>query len=148
MTKTLITIVVGILVLIGGYFLLSGKVLAPSSSADTSQTAPTTPSPSRSRTVTYTPDGFVPSSLTVQKGETVIFINQSGQTMWVASAMHPTHAVYSGTTLSEHCGGPNENVSFDQCTEGVSYSFTFQKSGTWKYHNHNRADNTGTIVVQ
>lgn len=148
MMKTLIAIVVGILVLGGGYFLLSGKVLAPSPSAAPSQTAPETPSASASRTVTYTPDGFAPSSLTIQKGETVTFINQSGQTMWVASAMHPTHSVYSGTTLSEHCGGPNEGVSFDQCEEGVSYSFTFQKSGTWKYHNHIRADNTGTIVVQ
>lgn len=148
MTKTLIIVVVAVLVLVGGYFLLSGQALAPSPSAAPSQSATETPSASASRTVTYTPDGFAPSLLTIQKGETVTFINQSGQTMWVASAMHPTHSVYGGTTLSEHCGGSNEDVSFDQCEAGVSYSFTFQKSGTWKYHNHNRPDDTGTIVVQ
>jgi len=68
--------------------------------------------------------------------------------MWVASAVHPTHTLYAGTSLSEHCGNGAANDSFDQCDAGDDYSFTFKKTGEWKYHNHVNASQTGTVIVQ
>ncbi len=100
--------------------------------------------------VAYTEGGFSPASVTVRQGETVTWVNQSSRDMWVASAMHPSHAVYSGTSLSQHCPD-TENTAFDQCTAGTSgssYSFTFDNAGTWKYHDHVNAGNFGTIIVQ
>ncbi|MBI3074974.1 MAG: hypothetical protein HYY92_02035, partial [Parcubacteria group bacterium] len=100
------------------------------------------------RTITYTASGFSPSSLSIARGEIVRFVNEGGATMWVASALHPTHTVYGGTTLEEHCGNGVANNAFDQCASGSEYSFPFEKAGTWKYHNHLNVSHTGTIIVE
>ncbi|MEX0933892.1 MAG: hypothetical protein WD003_01350 [Candidatus Paceibacterota bacterium] len=96
--------------------------------------------------VTYTAVGFSPSPLTIKKGDTVTFENESGPLMWVASAQHPTHTVYPEKTSSDCLGS-----SFDQC-EGVGagrgWSFTFNEVGEWGYHNHLRASHWGRIVVE
>ncbi len=79
-----------------------------------------------------------------------MFVNQSSGGMWVASAMHPSHALYSGTTLSEHCPD-TANASFDQCrsvASGNSFSFTFEKAGAWRYHNHVNPAQFGSVTVQ
>lgn len=99
-----------------------------------------------SATVTYTTDGFAPKAVTIKKGGTVTWLNQGGGNMWVGAASHPTHTSYSGTTLAEHCGGTAPD-SFDQCENGETYSFTFDKVGTWYYHNHSRASHFGSVVV-
>ena len=162
MTKTLAALVVGLLVIGGAYYFFGvKKALAPEDGAvdDTSLQMPApgfenvpemVVSPdvgaAAARAVTYTASGFSPPSLTIARGETVQFINEGGLAMWVASAMHPTHAVYDGTTLNEHCNGGGS--SFDQCASGGEYSFVFEKAGPWKYHNHLNVSHTGTIVVQ
>ena len=83
-------------------------------------------------------------------GDMVVFKNQSSAKMWVASAMHPTHIVYGGTSLQAHCPD-NENNAFDQCqsnSSGESWEFTFNKSGEWGYHNHSSAQHFGKIIVR
>lgn len=55
-----------------------------------------------SATVTYNGSSFSPSSVTIARGGTVTFTS-TGPTMWVASAPHPTHEGYDGTTRSQHC---------------------------------------------
>lgn len=86
--------------------------------------------------VTYTDSGFSPQELTVKVGDTVVFINKSSKEMWVASAVHPAHQI-----LPE----------FDQLTGvGTSgkYEFTFDKIGTWTYHNHLEPSHIGTIIAE
>lgn len=86
--------------------------------------------------VTYTGDGFSPSSVTIKVGDVVKFVNGSSLAMWVASAPHPSHTNYP---------------EFDQKTavdKGMSYEFTFTKAGTWKYHNHRSASDSGTVIVK
>src|SRR3990167_9203248 len=85
--------------------------------------------------VTYSAGGFSPSTVTVKIGGTVTWSSTGGGQMWVASAQHPTHTAYSGTTLQEHCDDAVD-TSLDQCETGTTYSFTFDKAGTWRYHNH------------
>lgn len=94
-------------------------------------------------TVTYSSSGFSPSQVTIQRCDTVTWESQ-GADMWVASNQHPTHTLYDGTGLNQHCPGN----SFDQCSTGSTYSFTFEKTGTWSYHNHVLAGHGGTVVVQ
>jgi len=98
--------------------------------------------------VRYTSNGFTPSSVTISAGDTIRFVNESDRGMWVGSAMHPTHEVYDGTSLSDHCGDGPSSTSFDQCESGEEYVFTFEKTGSWGYHNHVRASHFGTIVVE
>lgn len=96
--------------------------------------------------VTYGASGFSPQEVIVKKGGTVTWTNQSSSGMWVASAQHPTHTVYSGTTLQQHCPDTAHNA-FDECAAGSSYSFTFDKVGTWAYHNHANSSQFGRVVV-
>jgi plastocyanin len=91
--------------------------------------------------------GFSPKSVTIKKGGTVTWSNESAGQMWVGSASHPTHTAYDGTALSEHCAAGADEVPFDQCKNGMSYSFTFTKVGTWNYHNHSNSSQFGSVVV-
>ncbi len=105
----------------------------------------------KTQSVAYTAEGFSPKSITVTQGTTVTFTNASVNRMWVGAAMHPTHEAYDGTTTKEHCAnGVATNGTFDQChaveMDG-SWSYTFNKVGSWNYHNHSRASDFGTVIV-
>lgn len=103
-------------------------------------------------TVTYTDQGFSPQNVTVMQGGTVTFVNQSSHQMWIASNPHPVHTGYDGTSVSQHCAaGYSGPAPFDECTAvnaGGSFSFTFNKTGSWGYHNHALHSDTGTVTVQ
>lgn len=96
--------------------------------------------------VTYTSSGFSPRTVTVLQGGTVVWVNESGRNMWVASVVHPTHTFYPEKTASDCLGS-----SFDACVgiaNGESFEFTFNSAGSWKYHNHLSPARTGTVVVE
>lgn len=85
--------------------------------------------------VVYGASGFASNSVSVKKGTTVVWTNQSQGGMWVASAVHPTHQLLPG---------------FDQLKSvaaGGTYEYTFDKVGTWKYHNHVQPSDTASVVV-
>ncbi len=99
-------------------------------------------------TVTYGPNGFSPSTVTIRQGGVVTFVNQSSGKMWIGANPHPTHEGYDSTTKNQHCvSGYAGPVPFDQCSAGANYSFTFSKIGSWSYHNHANSSDVGTIVV-
>jgi plastocyanin len=104
----------------------------------------TTGSVPTSATVTLTANGFSPKSVTIKKGGTITWKNSGTGSMWVASAQHPTHTAYDGTTLAQHCPSGD---SFDQCKNGTTYSFAFDQAGSWNYHNHSNTSQFGTIIV-
>jgi len=100
--------------------------------------------------ITYTDSGFSPETIKIKAGETVIFKNQNSKLVWPASAMHPTHIVYSETALNEHCPDTT-NIAFDACKgmpQGEEWSFKFDKIGSWKYHDHLNAAYRGIIIVE
>jgi len=94
--------------------------------------------------VIYTNAGYSPTTLRIKKGDTITFKNQSSQSMWTASDIHPTHREYPTTS---GCLGS----TFDAC-KGVqpneSWSFKFDIAGAWKYHNHLSPGDIGTIIVE
>ncbi len=97
-------------------------------------------------TVTYGPNGFEPKSVSIKLGQKVTWVNESENSMWVASSKHPMHADYPEKTAKDCLGS-----AFDQCEAsamGTSYSFTFNKKGSWNYHNHVAPNNWGTVVVE
>lgn len=93
------------------------------------------------KTVTYTDSGFAPQNLEVAKGSTVNFINQTQLPMWVASAPHPEHTDYpeldAGVIAGDHIAPGNP-----------SFSFKFDKPGTWSYHNHSAPEHMAVITVK
>ena len=158
MNRNTTGVVIAVLVVAGGWYLFStNSSIMPALTATTTQWDNgkwdsgnwDVQSGSSSVTVAYTDQGFSPASVTVAQGLAVTWVNQSSKDMWVASAMHPTHMVYDGTALKEHCAAGAE-ASFDACrafAPAESYTFTFDKAGTWKYHDHIDASKFGTVIV-
>jgi len=146
--NTIWTIVALIIIVGVGWFLLKGtpaKAPSPDVTNQTQVVGSTTPEV----TVTYTDQGFSPKEIAVSLGTTVNFVNRSSDKMWVASAVHPTHTAYSGTSLSQHCPD-TASSAFDECAgdePGKTYSFTFNKEGTWKYHDHINSKMFGSVTV-
>lgn len=85
--------------------------------------------------VTLTANGFSPASITVKAGTKVTWNNQSGAGAIVNSDPHPIHTAYPPLNLG----------SFK---DGGTLSLTFDKSGTYGYHNHLNPSQTGTVIVQ
>lgn len=151
MNRNSIGVLVALVVVAGGWYMLRGNpASAPAAPEETQQPAVADASAATTTgvTVTYGPQGFSPASVSVPVGTTVTFVDQGTGKMWVASAVHPSHESYDGTSKAEHCAanytGP---APFDQCSVGTSYSFAFSKTGVWKYHNHANAADTGTVTV-
>lgn len=90
----------------------------------------------KTATVTITAAGVSPKTLTVAVGTTVTFVNADTISHQLASDPHPSHSGLPG---------------FDNTSQSASYSFTFTKSGTFGYHDHEDSFNSalkGTIIVQ
>ena len=86
--------------------------------------------------VKYTDAGFAPTALEIASGETVTFVNESSNQMWIASAIHPTHELLPEFDQME--GTP----------KGSMYSFTFTKPGVWKFHDHLNPAMKGSVTVK
>ena len=87
-------------------------------------------------TILITDTGFAPSSVTVEIGTRVTFLNDGQALHWPASNVHPAHELLPGFDASQ---GLNT---------GESYSFTFDEVGTWGYHDHLFPNLEGEIVVE
>jgi len=120
----------------------------PTTPTTETPTTPTTTTPSATAAKTVTVEmissGFSPSSVEINKGDTVVFLNKNTADRWPASASHPTHTVYPE---SGGCVGSK----FDACgriAPGQSFTFTFNQEGSWGYHDHLNPSLRGTIVVK
>ncbi|MCR4335830.1 MAG: hypothetical protein NUV57_04815 [archaeon] len=100
--------------------------------------------------IIYTDAGFAPNPLTIKTGDSVTWINNSSMDMWPATAMHPTHTAYPGSGIQK-CGTDEEPGIFDACrgiAPGESYTFTFNETGEWAYHDHLTPSNFGKIIAE
>lgn len=106
--------------------------------------------PQSSLTVIYSDGGYSPGELKIKKGEIVTFKNESSQPMWTASAIHPTHEVYPGTSIQK-CSSAPAGKMFDSCAgtpAAESWTFQFNEAGEWGYHNHLRPSHWGRVIVE
>ena len=90
-------------------------------------------------TISYTDDGFSPSSTTVASGDAITWKNDSSETVQVGSNTHPTHTI-------------NQEITGDEFTialaPGESKTVTVTKTGSWGYHYHLKPSIVGTVVVE
>lgn len=87
-------------------------------------------------TVRVESGGFYPPELIIRRHDTVRWDNFDSKSAWPASDNHPQHLIYP------------EFDSLKGIFRGESYSFTFSKIGTWRYHDHLDATRVGTIIVK
>ena len=96
----------------------------------------TSTKPAESALITYTDRGFSPEIVEVAQDGTVTFKNESTRDLWVASNEHPEHLMYP------------EFDAKKGYTPGSEYQFTFEKAGSWQYHDHLKASLGGTVIVK
>lgn len=160
--KVIIGIIIVAVVLLGGWFFITAMNEEPSNQQTNTNEQVNNKEEEpvidvevslpggKTHEVSYTNAGYSPAEVKIKSGDKVKFINNSTRNTWPASAMHPTHAVYSGTNLQAHCPD-NENDDFDACKDlkpGESWDFTFNKKGTWAYHDHSNPTYFGKVVVE
>jgi len=80
--------------------------------------------------------GFAPSSVTINVGDTVTFVNDGQAKHWPASDLHPTHEILPDF---------DSNRGLET---GEDYSHTFTKAGTWNCHDHLAPRLTCAITVE
>ncbi len=99
---------------------------------------PTAPDDANVAVVEVMYDGktFSPSTVTIQKGDIVVFKNNSGKDFWPASDSHPSHTIYP------------EFDSKAKIASGSKFQFKFTKVGSWGYHDHINSSATGTVIVK
>lgn len=106
------------------------------SSTGTSQSSPTDGTPTGAETViTYSDNGYSPSSVTVKAGDKVVIKNTSSRSMQFDSDPHPAHTT-------------NPELNVGSVPPGQEMSFVVDTKGTFGYHNHLNASQKGTIVVE
>ena len=93
--------------------------------------------------VSYTDQGFEPATLSIQKGDTVRFTNNSHESLWIAAV----------GGIGAYPGGENScgTSALDSChvlQPGEFWEFTFDVAGTWSYLNNVDKTNTGVVNVQ
>lgn len=136
MSKIILILGAVIIIALGAVF-----VLQPSDSSDVGG----------GREVVYSNDGFSPKELTIKKGDTVTFRNESSRVTWPATAIHPSHKAYPGSDIRKCLDDELNKDIFDSCGDvqpSEEWSFQFQEVGTWRYHDHRRVSETATIIVE
>ncbi len=84
--------------------------------------------------VSATSNNFNPATIIVKR-ETTVTWTVNGGTVQVASNPHPAHTGLSG-------------FESDELQAGATYSFTFDKVGSFGYHNHLNPSAIGTVNVE
>lgn len=86
-------------------------------------------------TITYTNNGYSPKTVTVKAGGKVTVKNDSSRNMQFDSDPHPAHT-------------DNQELNAEVVKAGESETFTVMRTGTFGYHNHLNASETGTIIAK
>lgn len=121
----------------------------PTPSPAVTPTTPPSPSPSPSLSplptesptaqtheIIILSSGFEPSQLTINKGDTVRFINKDDSPHWPASGIHPVHQLCPGFDALK---GLSTNET---------YEFTFTEAKGCPMHDHLNPSVSGKITVQ
>ena len=152
MSKNIYIIIGGVIIIVLGGFLFFQPQDAQEQSEPEASVSPLVGN-GESITITYTSAGYVPKEVTISQGTEVIFENKGRLSlvfMWPATAIHPTHTIYPGSSILK-CGGAEKVRIFDSC-QGIapqdSWSFIFNETGSWGYHDHLQARFTGKIIVE
>jgi plastocyanin len=149
-TRTILVVgaLVVVLAFVGGIVLQKGRDSDASATPTPSPTVSVSPSATPTPTATPKPvtynirrgdNGIDPKTLTIRRGDTVVFINDAASGFWPASDPHPTHSL---------CPGFDARRALER---GETYTLVFTTARTCTYHNHvvgNSTADQGTIIVK
>lgn len=129
-----VVLIVGVILIFAGFLYFDGQIYRKVVQKSPVELTPTKVLPQAH--VSTTKDGFTPQTIQVKKGQSVTWINTDKSPHQVASDPHPTHTNLPGFDSQE------------ALTLNDSFTFTFEKTGTFTYHdNLNPLKFRGTVVV-
>lgn len=79
--------------------------------------------------------GFIPATTTIKQYQTIDFINASNVAFWPVSDEYPNEERHP------------EFDSKNPITPGNKFTYTFNTTGTWRYHNSFKPEQHGVIIV-
>jgi plastocyanin len=126
----IIAIIIAAAIIIGGALALTHKPNSTPNNGSSSTRQSQSNAPAAG-TINIVNMVFTPPQITVQKGGTVTWTNND----------KTTHTVIDDLA---NVGGPNSG----DIAPGASYSFTFNKTGSFQYHCRIHPSMRGTIVVK
>ncbi len=88
------------------------------------------------QTVVIDGTGFSPAEISVHQGSTINFLNKDNTAHWPASDPHPTHEIYPEFD-------PKRPIA-----PGDVWGFSFEKTGTFRYHDHLNPHIQGVVKVE
>ncbi len=143
MNKNILLILVIVVLAVGGFVLVQSKSKTEAPTKTTTTPSAMEKSPSKETevmsqtedTVTLSDTGFAPATITVKKGDKVVWLNKSGDSATVDSDNHPTHLLYPPLNMGTFKDGDKHELVFD-------------KTGTFGYHDHFHPSRKGTVVVE
>ncbi len=94
--------------------------------------------------ISYTDNGFEPSDVTIKRGQTVRFTNNSSRALWIMSSAGEGGVYPSGENACDQ-------TAFDTCLElppNDIREFTFDVSGSWSYSNNMNKTDVAVIHVK
>lgn len=86
--------------------------------------------------INITKDGFVPSAIIISKGTKVTWVNTDTGPHRIASNPYPDHTELPSLDSKEALGPE------------TTYTYTFNETGTFGYHDHYQPTTNGTVVVE
>ncbi len=129
----MILIVIIIAVVIAGIIFIRTNVITRQAQEQKTNTQST--STVTKHTITILNNGFNPQKIEIKKGDTVIWINDSGEDATVNSDPYPVNNLHRFLNLG---GFP----------DGSSVQAVFNEVGNFTYHNHFKPEQKGTVVVE
>lgn len=127
-------ILVLIAILIGAIYIFSPKDTKPS--AVCKKATDTWDSSRQHDQILYVDGCFVPNPLNIKVGDSVIFTDHDKTPMWIISDDKPD---------KQHLGNFNSGQAWG---EGQSYGYQFAKPGAYYYHNKERPNDKGVVIVK
>lgn len=133
MSRALLILVVMLVLVAGGWLIYTQGISDDNSSSGStsSQTPSSNNTAQKAGAITIKNSMFTPSQISVQKGDTVTWTNDDTT----------THTV---TDDLSNVDGPSSG----DIQPGSTYSFTFNKTGSFQYHCTHHPSMRGTIVVK
>jgi plastocyanin len=86
--------------------------------------------------IKITANGFSPSTIEIRKGDYVQFTNSDSARHWPASDPHPAHTGLAGFDAKKGL------------SQGETYRYQFNKTGTFGFHDHMNSSLDGTVIVK
>jgi plastocyanin len=132
-TLAVVAIIIGILLIVLIFFMVNRD---NNNTGDTGNTGTTGESEGeRGTVITYTDEGFSPSVLIVDAGQTITIENESSRDLQFSSDQHPTHT-------------QNEELNAEILPPGETQTLRLDERGTWGYHDHLNPGETGEVIVE